>query len=57
MKVARVYLDTCVWCRPFDEVRDGRVLDEAMALVRIVRKAERDQKQCWAQMFCSLKSR
>ena len=42
MKDARVYLDTCVWCRPFDEVRDGRILDEAMAFVRIVGKAERD---------------
>jgi predicted nucleic acid-binding protein len=43
MKDARVYLDTCVWCRPFDEVRDGRILDEAMAFVRIVGKAERDE--------------
>jgi predicted nucleic acid-binding protein len=43
MKNARVYLDTCVWCRPFDEVRDERIFDEAMAFVRIVGKAERDE--------------
>jgi predicted nucleic acid-binding protein len=39
----RVYLDTCVWCRPFDDVSDERIWEEAMAFVEILRKEERNE--------------
>ena len=32
----RIYLDTCVWCRPFDEPSQ-RVTEEAGAFFRILR--------------------
>jgi len=43
MKNVRVYLDTCVWCRPFDDVSDERIWEEAMAFVEILRKEERNE--------------
>lgn len=33
----RLYLDTCVWCRPFDEP-DEKVSGEAGALMEIIKK-------------------
>ncbi len=35
-KMKRIYLDTCVWCRPFDEPSQ-RVTEEAEAFFRILR--------------------
>lgn len=38
----RVYLDTCVWCRPFDRPAK-RVTEEARALHRILSLADREE--------------
>ena len=38
MRNIRVYFDTCAWCRPFDDVSDDRILEEAMAFVEILKK-------------------
>ncbi len=35
MEVLRFYLDTCVWCRPFDEP-SRRVTEEAEAFFKIL---------------------
>ncbi len=39
----RVYLDTCVWCRPFDETKEKRVIEEAGALHSILAMADRNE--------------
>lgn len=38
----KLYLDTCVWCRPFDEAEE-RILKESEALMEILRIADRKQ--------------
>lgn len=38
--IKRVYLDTCVWCRPFDEASDQRILQESNAFSEILRKVD-----------------
>lgn len=38
----RVYLDTCVWCRPFDRPAH-RVKEEARALHRVLSLADKDE--------------
>jgi len=43
MRNISVYLDTCVWCRPFDDVSNERIWEEAMAFVEILRKEERNE--------------
>ncbi len=35
----RLYLDTCVWCRPFDKLDHERIIDEFNATVKIIQKA------------------
>ena len=32
----KVYLDTNVWCRPFDDLRQERILDEAESLNKLL---------------------
>ena len=34
-----VYLDTCVWCRPFDKLDNKEILEEFNAVVKIIQKA------------------
>jgi hypothetical protein len=41
-KMTRIYLDTCVWCRPFDEPSQ-RVTEEAEAFFRIVRLVNEEE--------------
>jgi hypothetical protein len=36
----RTYLDTCVWCRPFDAMISGRVLKEAESMNELIRKVD-----------------
>ncbi|WP_457550673.1 type II toxin-antitoxin system VapC family toxin [Archaeoglobus sp.] len=38
----RVYLDTCVWCRLFDEPNE-RIEKEARAVITILKKARKDK--------------
>jgi len=40
--ITKLYLDTCVWCRPFDKA-DERILKESEALVKILRMADKGQ--------------
>ncbi len=40
--MVKLYLDTCVWCRPFDEPEE-RILKESEALMEILRMADRKQ--------------
>jgi len=40
--MVKIYLDTCVWCRPFDEPRE-RILKESEALIEILGMADRGQ--------------
>ncbi|RMF91726.1 MAG: type II toxin-antitoxin system VapC family toxin [Methanobacteriota archaeon] len=38
-RLERIYLDTCVWCRLFDELDHERIMEEFRAIVRILDKA------------------
>ena len=38
----RIYLDTCVWCRPFDEPSQ-RVTEETGAFFRILRMVNEEE--------------
>ncbi len=38
--IKRIYLDTCVWCRPFDEASNPRILEESNAFSEILRKVD-----------------
>lgn len=42
MELKRIYLDTCVWCRPFDEP-SHRVTEEAEAFFRILRMVNAEE--------------
>lgn len=37
----KLYLDTCCWCRPCDDHADKDVYNEAVAIMRIIRRARR----------------
>ncbi len=37
----RLYLDTCVWCRPFDFLDHGKIRDEFRAVVRVLDAARK----------------
>ena len=39
----RVYLDTCVWCRPFDAVTSDRILKEAKSMNKLMRKVDNNE--------------
>ena len=41
-RITKLYLDTCVWCRPFDKAEE-RILKESEALVKILRMADKGQ--------------
>jgi hypothetical protein len=34
----KLYLDTCCWCRPCDNHADKKVYDQAVAIMRIIRR-------------------
>jgi hypothetical protein len=36
----RIYLDTCVWCRPFDQPANERIVLEAAAVKRLMNKVD-----------------
>ena len=38
----KLYLDTCVWCRPFDEENE-RILRETSALLAILKKVDKEE--------------
>ncbi len=38
--IRRVYLDTCAWCRPFDDSSNPRILQESDAVARILRNVD-----------------
>jgi len=38
-RLERLYLDTCVWCRPFDKLDHKKIRDEFDAIVKIIQKA------------------
>lgn len=40
----KIYLDTCIWCRPFDEPSE-RVDEEANAFIKILKSAEKGKYQ------------
>jgi len=40
--MVKLYLDTCVWCRPFDKP-EKRILKESEALMEILKMADRKQ--------------
>ena len=37
----KIYLDTCVYCRPFDDQSQGRIEKETEAFIEILNLAER----------------
>jgi hypothetical protein len=37
--IRRVYLDTCAWCRPFDDPSHPRILQESDAVAEIFKKS------------------
>ena len=39
----RTYLDTCVWCRPFDAMASDRVLQEAESVNKLMRKVDNNE--------------
>jgi len=38
--IRRVYLDTCAWCRPFDDPSHPRILQESDAVAEIFKKID-----------------
>ncbi|KAF5416494.1 MAG: hypothetical protein C5S48_02650 [Candidatus Methanogaster sp.] len=36
----RTYLDTCVWCRPFDATTSDRILQEAESVNKLTKKVD-----------------
>ncbi len=38
--IRRIYLDTCAWCRPFDDPSSKRVLEESNAIPEILRRVD-----------------
>ncbi len=41
--IRRVYLDTCAWCRPFDNPSNSRILQESDAVAEILRKVDAEE--------------
>ena len=39
----RTYLDTCVWCRPFDAIASDRILQEAESVNKLTRKVDNNE--------------
>ena len=39
----RAYLDTCVWCRPFDAMTSDRILQEAESVNKLMRKVDNNE--------------
>ena len=39
----RVYLDTCVWCRPFDAMVSDRILEEAESMIELMKKVDNSE--------------
>ena len=39
----RIYLDTCVYCRPFDDQSQNRILRETDAFIRVLELAEAEK--------------
>jgi predicted nucleic acid-binding protein len=39
----RTYLDTCVWCRPFDAMTSDRILQEAESVNKLTRKVDNNE--------------
>ncbi len=35
----RIYLDTCIWCRPFDKLEHEKIVEEFNAIIKIIQKA------------------
>lgn len=35
-----IYLDTCVFCRPFDELSNQRIIQESNAVAQIIRRVD-----------------
>jgi predicted nucleic acid-binding protein len=40
----KIYLDTNVWCRPFDEQTQQRIIDEGEAFLKILEKVHAERK-------------
>ncbi len=38
--IRRIYLDTCAWCRPFDDPSNPRNIQESDAVAQILRKVD-----------------
>ncbi len=38
--IRRIYLDTCAWCRPFDDPSHPRILQESDEVVEILKKVD-----------------
>ena len=43
LRHVKIYLDTNVWCRPFDEPAQQRIIDEGEAFLKILEKAHTEQ--------------
>ncbi|NMX21431.1 hypothetical protein C5S30_03150 [ANME-1 cluster archaeon GoMg4] len=43
LRHVKIYLDTNVWCRPFDEPTQQRIIDEGAAFLKILEKAHTEQ--------------
>jgi predicted nucleic acid-binding protein len=39
----RVYLDTCVWCRPFDAMVSDRIVKEAESMIELMKKVDKNE--------------
>ena len=39
----RTYLDTCVWCRPFDAIASDRILQEAESVNKLMKKVDNNE--------------
>lgn len=39
----RVYIDTCVWCRPFDAMVSDRVVKEAESMIELMKKVDKNE--------------
>jgi predicted nucleic acid-binding protein len=44
LRPIKIYLDTNVWCRPFDEQTQQRIVDEGEASLKILEKAHAERK-------------
>ena len=42
-----VYLDTCTWCRPFDDQTQDRIRDETVAFYEIINPIDFVEGRLW----------